>query len=88
MQSSQLCHDNYQAAAPGVAPVTANMFCAGQVQGGTDSCQGDSGGFIGAPHEGGHAQLGIVSWGIGCARPICSASIRALPTTSSGSRKP
>ena len=46
------------------------MWCAGEPEGGKDSCQGDSGGFIGAWMGNGQwVQLGIVSWGVGCARP-------------------
>eukprot|EP00546_Thalassionema_frauenfeldii_P012083 CAMPEP_0178917076 /NCGR_PEP_ID=MMETSP0786-20121207/13036_1 /TAXON_ID=186022 /ORGANISM="Thalassionema frauenfeldii, Strain CCMP 1798" /LENGTH=473 /DNA_ID=CAMNT_0020590567 /DNA_START=21 /DNA_END=1442 /DNA_ORIENTATION=- len=45
----------------------ATMFCAG-VGGGKDSCQGDSGGPIFRKNtDGTFTQMGIVSWGIGCA---------------------
>jgi secreted trypsin-like serine protease len=69
VQDRALCEANYRAVAPGTR-ITENMWCAGVPEGGKDSCQGDSGGFIGAPTADGRwVQLGVVSWGIGCARP-------------------
>jgi hypothetical protein len=45
--------------------VDSVMLCAGVPGGGKDSCQGDSGGPI-FDQEG--TQIGVVSWGVGCAR--------------------
>lgn len=49
--------------------ITERMFCAGRSSGNTyyDSCQGDSGGPI--IHKGLGVQVGVVSWGQGCAQP-------------------
>jgi secreted trypsin-like serine protease len=69
VQSNEQCETNYQTVLPGV-DITDNMWCAGEPEGEKDSCQGDSGGFIGAWMGNGRwVQLGIVSWGVGCARP-------------------
>ncbi len=44
------------------------QVCAGLEQGGRDSCQGDSGGpLVLADSRNCHRQIGIVSWGDGCA---------------------
>jgi len=51
----------------GVKLVTNQSICAGR--GGVDTCQGDSGGPMVRRDAGGHwLQVGIVSWGLGCAR--------------------
>jgi secreted trypsin-like serine protease len=69
IQDTPTCEANYQDEIPSIG-ITDNMLCAGLPEGGQDSCQGDSGGFLGAPlGNGKYVQLGIVSWGIGCARP-------------------
>jgi secreted trypsin-like serine protease len=50
--------------------IDETMFCAGDLEdGGTDSCQGDSGGPSVIRAGDSHKQIGIVSWGEGCARP-------------------
>jgi len=62
--------DDCKAAYPGqIYPDT--QFCAGLKQGGKDSCQGDSGGPVvyQDPKTGNWKQLGITSWGNGCAQP-------------------
>eukprot|EP00542_Grammatophora_oceanica_P005717 CAMPEP_0194065732 /NCGR_PEP_ID=MMETSP0009_2-20130614/85633_1 /TAXON_ID=210454 /ORGANISM="Grammatophora oceanica, Strain CCMP 410" /LENGTH=618 /DNA_ID=CAMNT_0038718615 /DNA_START=33 /DNA_END=1889 /DNA_ORIENTATION=+ len=43
------------------------MFCAGEANGGKDSCQQDSGGPIFSTAGGSPVQVGVVSWGYGCA---------------------
>ncbi|MGI0119247.1 serine protease [Zooshikella sp. RANM57] len=49
--------------------LTDNMVCAGYSQGGKDSCQGDSGGPLFVKWYNTLYQVGVVSFGSGCARP-------------------
>jgi len=47
--------------------VTDSMICAEVVGGGKSACQGDSGGPLMVNTNEGWQQIGIVSWGVGCA---------------------
>merc|ERR1712002_1049965 len=47
--------------------ITDSMICAGNP--GKDSCQGDSGGPLITDEGGYYSQIGVVSWGEGCADP-------------------
>ena len=50
--------------------VSENMLCAGYSAGGKDACHGDSGSPLVVPDgDGGWQLAGLVSFGIGCARP-------------------
>ena len=45
------------------------QICAGLPQGGRDSCLGDSGGPLMIRQDGEYKQIGVVSFGRGCAEP-------------------
>jgi secreted trypsin-like serine protease len=48
--------------------IVESMVCAGYDAGGKDSCQGDSGGPFVINTSGKYTQVGVVSWGYGCAQ--------------------
>lgn len=63
--SNQVCNgpDAYNGS------VQDSELCAGHAEGGQDSCQGDSGGPLTVYFNGQENQVGVVSWGEGCALP-------------------
>lgn len=61
-----LARDGLSDAYPGVTVDPVRQICAGT--GGTDACQGDSGGPLVLRTASGPVQVGVVSWGLGCAR--------------------
>lgn len=63
--SDDECRESY-----GQSEIEDSMICAGVPAGGRDACQGDSGGPMFRKNANGNFTLvGVVSWGLGCARP-------------------
>ncbi|XP_073505017.1 serine protease 27-like isoform X2 [Phyllobates terribilis] len=54
---------------PNMRLIHDDMLCAGFKYGQKDACQGDSGGPLVCNIKGVWVQMGIISWGIGCAEP-------------------
>jgi secreted trypsin-like serine protease len=87
------CNDVYVALAEdaageplpeGTELITENMICAGEPGGGVDSCQGDSGGPLMVEEDGVPYQVGVVSFGEGCAAPGIPGVYARLPSPASG----
>jgi len=62
--TNQRCKESYGSSAPG--GITKHMLCASEYN--RDSCSGDSGGPLFNCDRSFCEQIGIVSWGIGCAK--------------------
>ncbi|XP_016839535.1 uncharacterized protein LOC100120629 isoform X3 [Nasonia vitripennis] len=52
----------------GQSSITDGMICAGHLDGGPDTCDGDSGGPLACQHNGAFTLYGLTSWGQHCGR--------------------
>lgn len=70
LRVKEVSHKNCNSNASYAGKVPRTFFCAGFREGGSDTCYGDSGGPLQCDNGDGVWNVrGIVSWGIGCARP-------------------
>jgi trypsin len=77
-----MAHDECSADNNGLVPGLAVMedvvlSCAGLEEGGKDACQGDSGGPLLELRDGESVQVGITSWGNGCAEPNSPGALKS-----------
>uniref|UniRef100_A0A8C6QJJ3 Serine protease 30 n=1 Tax=Nannospalax galili TaxID=1026970 RepID=A0A8C6QJJ3_NANGA len=60
--------------------IQSDMLCAGFVEGQKDSCQGNSGGPLVCAINSSWVQVGVTSWGFGCAWPFWPGVYTRVPT--------
>lgn len=70
VHNGSTCQSWYNEAGKGKVKIGSMQMCAGYKDGLRDSCQGDSGGPLMVKENGQWTIIGVVSAGIGCARPL------------------
>ena len=66
--SREDCRAGYRDSSMRMNPIDQRNVCAGYAKGGKDACQGDSGGpLVAQKPDKSWVQIGVVSWGAGCA---------------------